>query len=102
MIENRVVRVLVLGTGSSGNALLIESGESSGTTRVLVDGGVGPRKTEARLARLGLRFSERAGDRIDAVVATHEHGDHCGQVESLARAFGAAVWMHRRIDGFHA
>lgn len=89
------MRVFVLGTGSSGNALLVESKG----TRVLVDAGVGPRKTEARLERLGIRFSERAGDRIDAIVTTHEHGDHFGQVESLARAFGATVWMHRRIDG---
>jgi phosphoribosyl 1,2-cyclic phosphodiesterase len=88
------VRVFVLGTGSSGNALLLESNG----TRVLVDAGVGPRKTEARLERLGMRFSERAGDRIDAIVATHEHGDHFGEIGSLARAFGATIWMHRRID----
>lgn len=89
------VRVFVLGTGSSGNALLVESNG----TRVLVDAGVGPRKTEARLEKLGVRFSERAGDRIDAIVTTHEHGDHFGQVDSLSRAFGATIWMHRRVDG---
>lgn len=60
------MRVFVLGTGSSVNALLV----GSNGTRVLVDAGVGPRKTEARLARLGVPFSERAGDRIDAVIAT--------------------------------
>jgi phosphoribosyl 1,2-cyclic phosphodiesterase len=89
------VRVFVLGTGSSGNALLVESSDG---TRVLVDAGIGPRKTEARLERLGLSFSERAGDRIDAIVTTHEHGDHFGEVASLARAFKATIFMHRRID----
>jgi phosphoribosyl 1,2-cyclic phosphodiesterase len=72
--------------------------ESHDGTRVLVDAGVGPRKTEARLAALGVELSERAKDRIDAVVATHEHGDHFGEIDSLARAFGAAIWMHRRVD----
>lgn len=90
----RVVRVFVLGSGSSGNALLVVSGD----TRVLVDAGIGPRKTEARLAELG---AELPDGRIDAIVATHQHGDHFGQIDKLARAFGAAVWLHRGIDAPH-
>ena len=93
------MRVFVLGTGSSGNALLVVAADG---TKVLVDAGVGPRKTEARLERLGVRFSERAGDRIDGIIATHEHGDHFGEIASLARAFKAPIWMHRRIDSDYA
>jgi phosphoribosyl 1,2-cyclic phosphodiesterase len=83
------VRVFVLGTGSSGNGLLVESKG----TRLLVDAGIGPRKTEARLAQLGIEVRT-----VDAIVATHQHGDHFGQVERLARAFRAPVYMHRGID----
>ncbi len=90
-MSGEAVRVFVLGTGSSGNALLVESNG----TRVLVDAGIGPRKTEARLAQLGVDATDV---RIDAIVATHQHGDHFGQIERLARAFGATVWLHRGID----
>ena len=89
--SEEAVRVFVLGTGSSGNALLVESAG----TRVLVDAGIGPRKTEARLAQLGVDFSDA---RIDAVVATHQHGDHFGEIARLARAFSATIYLHRGID----
>lgn len=92
--SEEAVRVFVLGTGSSGNAVLVESNG----TRVLIDAGIGPRKTEARLAQLGV---DLRGGRIDAIVATHEHGDHFGQIERLARAFGAAIYLHRGIEGAH-
>lgn len=84
------MRVYVLGSGSSGNALLVESGE----TRVLVDAGVGPRAAAARMRALGI-----SDVRLDAVVATHEHGDHFAHVDPLARAFGATVHLH---DGIRA
>lgn len=85
------VRVFVLGTGSSGNALLVDACG----TKVLVDAGVGPRKIEARLAALGYDLGD---GRLDAIVATHHHGDHFGQVERLARAYGAPVYVHAGID----
>ncbi len=83
------MRAFVLGSGSSGNALLVESGE----TRVLVDAGVGPHEIEARLAQLGGALLP-----IDAIVVTHHHGDHFAQLDRLARALGAAVWVHGGVD----
>ena len=81
----------MLGSGSSGNALLVES---SGT-RVLVDAGVGPRLLAARLELLGLELGP--GD-LHAIIATHHHGDHFSEVGRLARMFDAPVYVHAGID----
>jgi len=71
------MRVSVLGSGSRGNAIMIESG----ATRVLVDVGFGPRAIAARLRLLGC-----APESITGVVLTHEHVDHaCGALAACAR-----------------
>jgi phosphoribosyl 1,2-cyclic phosphodiesterase len=62
------LRVSILASGSSGNLTLLESG----TTRILVDAGLGKRETLARLAAV-----QREIDHLDAVLITHEHSDHC-------------------------
>lgn len=86
------MRAFVLGSGSSGNAVLVEAAG----TRILVDGGVGPRASAARLETLGAALLPRG---VDAIIPTHEHGDHFGAVERLARALGAPVLLHARIEG---
>lgn len=92
------VRAYVLGTGSSGNSLLIEDTQpnGSGGVRILVDAGLGPRMLETRLAALGLDLHPRG---IDAIVPTHHHGDHFGGVEKIARALNCPVYLHA---GIHA
>jgi phosphoribosyl 1,2-cyclic phosphodiesterase len=62
------LRVSILASGSSGNLTLLETER----TRILVDAGLGKRETLARLAAVG-----REVDRLDAVLITHEHSDHC-------------------------
>lgn len=84
------MKIFVLGSGSRGNALLVES---SGT-RVLIEAGVGPKVLAARLAELGVDL--QAGD-LHGIVPTHEHGDHCGQADALARAFDAPLFLHAGI-----
>jgi phosphoribosyl 1,2-cyclic phosphodiesterase len=37
--------------------------------------------------------------RVDAIIPTHRHGDHFGQIERLARALQCPIWLHRGIDG---
>jgi phosphoribosyl 1,2-cyclic phosphodiesterase len=78
------VRFACLGSGSEGNALLVEADG----TRLLVDCGFGIRDTIARLGRLGV-----APESIDAIVVTHEHSDHIGGVAAFATRFGTAVWL---------
>lgn len=78
-----MIRFASLGSGSKGNALLVECGG----TRVLVDCGFGPRELAARLARLGLGAGQ-----VDAVLVTHEHADHVGGVARCAARFGWTVY----------
>ncbi|HSV60118.1 MAG TPA: MBL fold metallo-hydrolase [Variovorax sp.] len=83
-----MLRFRSLGSGSSGNATLIEAGSGVHATRVLVDCGFGLKHLEARLARAGLAPSD-----IAAVFVTHEHGDHIGCAHAFSRRHGIAVWM---------
>ena len=78
------MRFASLGSGSRGNALLVEAGN----TRVLVDAGFGPREILRRLARLNL-----AGEDVDAILVTHEHADHIGGVFPCARRFDWKIFL---------
>jgi phosphoribosyl 1,2-cyclic phosphodiesterase len=84
------MRFCSLGSGSGGNATVVEA--SSGTTRsrVLVDAGFSLRELDVRLARTGL-----TADDLDAVFVTHEHGDHIGCAVALARRQRIPLWMSR-------
>jgi phosphoribosyl 1,2-cyclic phosphodiesterase len=85
------VRVFVLGSSSLGNALLFATAKS----RVLVDGGVGPRVAQERLRAMGEELLPRG---VDGIVVTHQHDDHAAKVGPLARAMKAPVWLHDGID----
>ena len=82
------MRFASLGSGSEGNALLIESVQASRPYRVLLDCGFGLRETQRRLARLGCE-----PDTLSAILVTHEHGDHVGGVFRLARAHRIPVFL---------
>jgi phosphoribosyl 1,2-cyclic phosphodiesterase len=69
------VRVAILGSGSKGNCLVVESGGSV----VLVDVGFGPREVRRRMQHLGLDLTD-----VDAIVITHAHGDHVKGARQLA------------------
>jgi phosphoribosyl 1,2-cyclic phosphodiesterase len=64
------MRVVSLGSGSSGNALLVEAGPN-GRTKLLVDAGFSVRILRERLRLAGVTFSQ-----IQGVLITHEHSDH--------------------------
>ncbi len=84
-----MLRFTSLGSGSSGNATLVEAHPRDGArpTRVLVDCGLAPRQLALRLATRGL-----LPDDIDAVFVTHEHSDHVGGVLALQRRHAMPVW----------
>jgi len=84
------MRFCSLGSGSAGNATLVEVTSGATTSRVLIDCGFSMRELLARLARIGL-----ACDDIDAVFITHEHGDHVGCALTLARRHAVPLWMSR-------
>jgi phosphoribosyl 1,2-cyclic phosphodiesterase len=81
------VEVLVLASGSSGNSVLVRSGETS----VLVDVGVSALQLKKRLECFG-----SAPDDVDAIFLTHEHSDHIRGLEVfLRRHREAPVWTTR-------
>lgn len=89
------VRAFVLGTGSTGNSLLVEAEG----VRILIDAGLGPRMLETRCAALGIDLERGSGQlAIDAIVPTHHHGDHFGGVEKIARALRCPVYLHAGIE----
>jgi len=84
------VRFCSLGSGSTGNATVVEAGDGADVTRVLIDCGFSLRELDLRLARAGLVSAD-----LDAVFVTHEHGDHIGSAIALARRDSLPLWMSR-------
>lgn len=79
-----MIRFASLGSGSEGNGMLVEAGD----TCLLLDCGFTVKETVRRLARLG-----RAPEDVTGILVTHEHGDHLSGVGPLARRYGLPVWM---------
>lgn len=81
------MRLSVLGSGSQGNATLVEAGD----TRVLVDAGFSGRDLSRRLAVLDVE-----SESVDALVITHDHGDHTRGMGVFARRFDVPVYLTER------
>lgn len=90
------MRIASLGSGSKGNATLVDTGE----TLLLIDCGLPRRDVEERLQSRGV-----GGQDIDAILVTHEHGDHCRGVVPLAKAYDLPVFLtagtagSRKLEG---
>ena len=78
------MRFASLGSGSRGNATVVQAGN----TLLLVDCGYPVGELERRLERLGVAASQ-----LHAILVTHEHADHIKGVGALARRYGTPVWM---------
>jgi phosphoribosyl 1,2-cyclic phosphodiesterase len=78
------MRFASLGSGSEGNALVVQAGN----TCLMLDCGFGHAETVRRLARLDL-----APATIDGIVVTHEHDDHVGGVPRFARKHAIPVYL---------
>jgi len=78
------VSVTVLASGSNGNCALV----SSSATRLLVDAGLSCRELMRRLKLCG----EDARS-IDAILITHEHGDHVAGLHVLAKRLKVPVYI---------
>ena len=77
------MRFTLLGSGSAGNCLVINSGIST----VLVDCGLSFQETKRRLIARDVSLTD-----IDAILVTHEHGDHSGGVFTLANKLDVPIW----------
>ena len=74
-------------SGSSGNAVLVESKKSA----LLVDAGVSARRIISGLALHG-----KSADEISGIVITHEHIDHIKAVGSLAAKYCIPVYANEK------
>lgn len=70
------IRLQILGTSSSGNCALIETER----TRILLDAGFSGRRIESLLKEV-----RKPIETVDAVLLTHEHGDHASGLRGLAK-----------------
>ena len=76
------MRICLLASGSKGNALYIETGE----TRLLLDAGLSLRGLKERLAAIEVDVAQ-----LDAVLISHEHSDHCRGLGPIARGLKLPV-----------
>lgn len=81
------MRVTVLGSGSSGNATLVEAGG----VRVLVDAGFSGKDLAGRLESVGVEPGS-----LQAILITHDHGDHTRGMGVLARRFHVPLYLTER------
>ena len=76
------LRFCVLGSGSSGNAVVVEAGGKS----LLIDAGFSCRELERRLQAVDVDPHS-----VVALVLTHEHGDHVRGAPRFSRRFDVPV-----------
>ncbi len=74
-----MLRFRNLGSGSTGNATLVEARDGIAATRLLIDCGLGIRQLDTRMGAAGLALTD-----IDAIFITHEHSDHIGCARQLS------------------
>jgi phosphoribosyl 1,2-cyclic phosphodiesterase len=80
------LRAAVLGSGSGGNSLILESSSD----RILLDAGFSCRELERRLRSVGVE-----PETLRAIVLTHEHRDHCRGAELLSRRWDLPIYGTR-------
>jgi phosphoribosyl 1,2-cyclic phosphodiesterase len=81
-----IVKVCALSSSSSGNATFVASSK----TRILIDAGLSRKETYQRLANIG-----EDGDKLDAILVTHEHTDHVGGLVRFGRKRRIPMYLTR-------
>jgi phosphoribosyl 1,2-cyclic phosphodiesterase len=85
------VEVYVLGSGSSGNCLVVQAeGE-----RLVVDAGMNPTRATERMRALGADLITSRAPL--GLLVTHEHGDHAAHALPVARALRTPLYAHDGI-----
>ena len=83
-----MMRGIVFASGSSGNCMLLSSGE----THILIDAGISMRRMEESLRQAGLTMRDVGG-----VLITHEHSDHISGLKMLVKHYGIPIYAPRTV-----
>jgi phosphoribosyl 1,2-cyclic phosphodiesterase len=81
------IRFTVLSSGSTGNATVIDNGE----TKLLVDVGFSAKKME-----LLMKEQDLAASSIDGILVTHEHSDHIKGLGAFARKYDVPIYANEK------
>ena len=82
-----MIRLTVLGSGSSGNATFLECGD----TRLLIDAGFSAKRLTEKLEAMGV-----SPDSLSGILVTHEHTDHVQGIPVFVKKWGTPVYATRR------
>ncbi|WP_042358072.1 MBL fold metallo-hydrolase [Geomicrobium sp. JCM 19055] len=81
------MRFSVLASGSTGNAMYVESER----TKLLIDAGLSGKKMEELFQTIGRSLSE-----VDAILVSHEHSDHIKGVGIVARKYNIPIYANEK------
>lgn len=81
------MRFSVLASGSSGNAIFIETEKH----KFLVDAGFSGKKLESLFAGI-----DRSMEDLDGIFVTHEHSDHIKGLGVIARKYGTPIYANEK------
>ncbi|PCJ57403.1 MAG: hypothetical protein COA79_16170 [Planctomycetota bacterium] len=78
------MKIISLNSGSNGNCFYVESND----TRIILEAGISGKLYNQRLTEINV-----SPESIDALLITHEHGDHIGGSGVINRKYGTPVFM---------
>lgn len=84
---NRLIRMSVLASGSTGNATYVESDKGS----LLVDAGLTGKKMEGLFSQIDKEIKN-----VNGILVTHEHADHIKGLGVLARKYGLPIYANEK------
>ncbi|MCL2621535.1 MAG: MBL fold metallo-hydrolase [Firmicutes bacterium] len=88
-----MLKVCSIASGSKGNCIYV----ASQTTKLLIDCGICLKEITKRLEQIGVKPNE-----INAILLTHEHGDHICGVDLFVKNFGIPVYVHKKTSNAFA
>lgn len=86
-----------LASGSKGNCIYV----GTDNTKILIDAGISTKAIKAKLEEINVDLAD-----IDAILITHEHGDHIAGLRVLAYRLGIPVFANNEtakgiVETFH-
>jgi len=81
------ITAIALQSGSNGNCIYVEAGG----VKLLFDAGINGRQAESRLAGHGCDIRE-----VDALIISHDHGDHIRHAGVFQRKYGLPLYVTQK------